>query len=78
MFSWPAHSGPYASFAGHDLNYLAVSGVLSLFGPKDGPPAFPANLLGDFAGGAAMAIQGILLALLERGASGHGQVRLNS
>lgn len=36
--------------AGHDINYIAISGVLSEFGKKDQPPSFPVNLLGDFAG----------------------------
>lgn len=60
--------------AGHDINYLSISGVLSLLGRKNAPPTPPANLLGDFAGGGAMLVLGILLALLERERTGKGQV----
>jgi alpha-methylacyl-CoA racemase len=67
-------SGKYSSFAGHDINYIALSGALSLIGPSEKPPTFPANLLGDFAGGAALCVIGILMALLERQNSGKGQV----
>ncbi|KAL8671401.1 MAG: hypothetical protein Q9168_004092 [Polycauliona sp. 1 TL-2023] len=70
--------GPYAPMAGHDINYLAVSGILSQLGRADGPPYPPANILADFAGGGLMCALGILLALLERTASGKGQVVENS
>lgn len=60
--------------AGHDINYLAVSGALSLLGAAGAPPSPPANILGDFAGGGATAFVGILLALVARGVSGKGQV----
>lgn len=66
--------GKYATMAGHDINYLAVSGVLSLLGRKESKPTPPVNILGDFAGGGAVLFQGILLALLARGQSGKGQV----
>lgn len=66
--------GRFASMAGHDINYLAVSGALALLGRRDQPPTPPANLLGDFAGGGAMLVQGILMALLVRGRTGRGQV----
>lgn len=69
--------GKYASMAGHDINYLAVSGVLSMLGPPhdpNSPPIPPANILGDFAGGGAACFQGILLALLHRERMGKGQV----
>ncbi|KAI8913627.1 alpha-methylacyl-CoA racemase-like protein [Gorgonomyces haynaldii] len=66
--------GPYASMAGHDMNYVAVTGVLSILGRSDQPPTFPGNLLGDFAGGSCFAVIGILLALLERHKSGKGQI----
>jgi alpha-methylacyl-CoA racemase len=67
-------SGPHASRAGHDINYLALSGALSLCGRQGAPPAPPANLLADFAGGGLMCAFGVVLALLERGSSGQGQV----
>ncbi|CUS06814.1 unnamed protein product, partial [Tuber aestivum] len=57
--------GRYASMAGHDINYLAVSGALSLFGGKGDAPVPPANVLGDFAGGGLVCFCGILLALLD-------------
>lgn len=60
--------------AGHDINYIAVSGALSLLGRAHEKPLPPANILGDFAGGGATLFQGLLLALLERGKSGKGQV----
>ncbi|KAH8591486.1 CoA-transferase family III domain-containing protein [Bisporella sp. PMI_857] len=66
--------GKYKDMAGHDINYIAVSGALSMLGRKGDKPLPPANILGDFAGGGAVLFQGILLALLERGKSGKGQV----
>ncbi|KAK3906533.1 CoA-transferase family III domain-containing protein [Staphylotrichum tortipilum] len=66
--------GRFAAMAGHDINYLAVSGALALLGRKSQPPTPPGNLLGDFAGGGAMLVQGVLLALLAREKSGRGQV----
>ncbi|TPX17900.1 uncharacterized protein E0L32_003001 [Thyridium curvatum] len=66
--------GPYKDMAGHDINYLAVSGVLSMLGPNGQPPMPPANLLGDYAGGGLVAFAGVLLAVIHRGACGEGQV----
>jgi len=66
--------GKYAAMAGHDINYLAVSGALSLLGRDDEKPHPPWNILADFAGGGATLFQGILLALVARQASGRGQV----
>ena len=60
--------------AGHDINYLAASGILSLLGAKGLPPLHPGNILADFAGGGMIAFVGVLLALLHRGSSGKGQV----
>ncbi len=67
-------SGPYASMAGHDINYIGVSGALSLFRRKGERPLPPCNILGDFAGGGMLCAMGILLALFERERSGRGQV----
>lgn len=67
-------SGPCADMAGHDINYVALTGLLSMLGRKDGPPTPPINLLADFAGGGLMCALGITLALLERSKSGQGQV----
>lgn len=66
--------GKYNSMAGHDINYIAVSGVLSLFGRQGEKPYAPGNIVGDFAGGGAVCFMGILLALLQRERSGMGQV----
>ncbi len=66
--------GPYASMAGHDINYIALSGALSLFRRKGEKPLPPLNILGDFAGGGMLCAMGILLALVERSRSGQGQV----
>lgn len=67
-------SGKYRDMAGHDINYLAVSGVLSQLGRAGFPPSPPANLLGDFGGGGLVCFTGILLALIKRGVCGMGQV----
>ncbi|KAF1942310.1 alpha-methylacyl-CoA racemase-like protein [Clathrospora elynae] len=66
--------GKYSNMAGHDINYIAVSGVLSLFGRRGEKPYPPGNVVGDFGGGGAMCFLGILLALLARERSGLGQV----
>jgi len=60
--------------AGHDINYLAVGGGLNAMGRKGEAPYAPLNVIGDFAGGGAMLVTGILLALLNRSKSGKGQV----
>lgn len=67
-------TGPLAQRAGHDLNYIAMSGVLGALGRADAPPTIPINLLGDFAGGSLFCALGIVAALLERERSGKGQV----
>lgn len=67
-------TGPLSRMAGHDINYIAVSGILSMLGRKGDKPVFPANLLGDFAGGSLMCVIGILIALIERTKSGKGQI----
>ncbi len=66
--------GSYAGMAGHDINYIGLSGALSLFRRKGEKPLPPCNLLGDFAGGGMLCAMGILLALIERNNSGKGQV----
>ena len=67
-------NGIFARSAGHDINYIALSGALSLFKRKGEKPIPPLNILGDFAGGGMLCAMGILLALIERGRSGKGQV----
>jgi len=66
--------GPYADMAGHDINYIALSGALSLFKREKERPLPPCNLIGDFAGGSLFCSIGILLALIERNSSNKGQV----
>lgn len=66
-------TGPMSNDAGHDINYIALSGVLGSMGPADQPPLPPLNLVADFAGGSLFALNGILAALYERERSGEGQ-----
>lgn len=65
--------GPRAQEAGHDINYVSITGVLGAMGPVDRPPLVPLNLVADFAGGSLMAALGIVSALYEARASGQGQ-----
>jgi len=66
-------TGPYRDRAGHDINYLALAGVLAMSGPTpDGPPAMAGVQIADMAGGAMWSAMGILAALIERGRSGKG------
>lgn len=67
-------TGPLAQRAGHDLNYVAVTGVLSAIGRADDRPVVPLNLVGDYGGGSMLVVVGILAALVERDRSGQGQV----
>ncbi|XP_076835762.1 alpha-methylacyl-CoA racemase isoform X3 [Brachyhypopomus gauderio] len=67
-------TGCYAKAAGHDINYLAMSGMLSMLGRSSEKPYAPLNLLADFAGGGLTCALGVVLALLERSRSGRGQV----
>lgn len=66
--------GPLSGRAGHDLTYLAYSGVLHAVGHADGRPVPPLNLIGDYGGGTMVLMTGILAALFERTQSGKGQV----
>jgi alpha-methylacyl-CoA racemase len=66
--------GPMAQAVGHDLNYVAQSGVLSMIGRHGQPPTPPLSLVGDFGGGGMVLALGICAALVERQASGRGQV----
>ncbi|MBK8528334.1 MAG: CoA transferase [Rubrivivax sp.] len=67
-------SGPLADAAGHDLNYIALSGALHAIGPAGGKPVPPLNLVGDYGGGALYLAFGLMAALFERSRSGLGQV----
>jgi alpha-methylacyl-CoA racemase len=73
MTGW-GQTGPLAQTAGHDIDYLGVSGVLHSIGRAGGPPQVPANLVGDFGGGALYLAVGVLAALREVERSGRGQV----
>jgi crotonobetainyl-CoA:carnitine CoA-transferase CaiB-like acyl-CoA transferase len=65
--------GPWASLAGHDINYLALGGALDLTGAYGAPPAIPGFQIADLAGGAMQAVTGVLLALAARAKTGRGQ-----
>ena len=67
-------TGPLSAAAGHDLNYIALTGVLDAIGPAGGKPVPPLNLVGDYGGGALYLALGLLAALHERKTSGLGQV----
>ena len=67
-------TGPLADAAGHDLNYLALTGVLNALGEPGAPPPVPLAVLGDYAGGSMFLLTGVLAALVERSVSGRGQV----
>ncbi|GAA0727398.1 CoA transferase [Dactylosporangium roseum] len=73
MTGW-GQDGPLAAAAGHDLNYIAVSGVLDTIGRPDSGPVVPPMYLADFAGGGMVLAFGILAALHERASSGRGQL----
>jgi alpha-methylacyl-CoA racemase len=73
MTGW-GQTGPLAQSAGHDINYIALSGALHSIGAADGPPAIPLNLLGDYAGGGLLLAFALVSAMLEATQSGKGQV----
>jgi alpha-methylacyl-CoA racemase len=73
MTGW-GQNGPLAATAGHDIDYIAISGALSTVGRPGQSPVPPVNLLGDFGGGGMLLAVGILAALVERASSGLGQV----
>lgn len=73
MTGWGQH-GPLAPVAGHDLNYIAISGMLGAMGRPGEPMAPPLNLVGDYGGGAMMLAFGVACALIEARNSGQGQV----
>ncbi|MGW1069408.1 CaiB/BaiF CoA transferase family protein [Streptomyces aureus] len=73
MTGW-GQEGPLAQRAGHDVAYIAITGTLGMIGEPDRPPAVPANLLGDYAGGSLYLVVGVLAALHHARATGAGQV----
>ena len=64
MTGW-GQDGPWAHAAGHDMNYIAITGTLHGLGQVKEKPQFPTNLVGDFGGGSTYLVIGILAALLE-------------
>jgi alpha-methylacyl-CoA racemase len=73
MTGW-GQSGPLALRAGHDINYLSITGALHAMGDGDGPPMVPLNLVGDYGGGAMFLVAGLLAAILSAQRTGEGQV----
>lgn len=73
MTGW-GQDGPLAGAAGHDINYVALSGALHTFGRAGDIPVPPVNVVGDFGGGGLLMAYGVVCALLEAGRSGKGQV----
>ncbi|MGQ3111266.1 MAG: CaiB/BaiF CoA transferase family protein [Brevundimonas sp.] len=73
MTGW-GQSGPLAQRAGHDLNYIALTGALQAMGSPDAPPPVPLNLVGDYGGGAMFAVVGLLSAVTSARTTGRGQV----
>ncbi|MFF7159956.1 CaiB/BaiF CoA transferase family protein [Streptomyces sp. NPDC008086] len=73
MTGW-GQDGPLAQRAGHDIAYIALTGTLGMIGSPDEPPAVPANLVGDYAGGSLYLVIGALAALHHARATGTGQV----
>jgi alpha-methylacyl-CoA racemase len=73
MTGW-GQDGPLAPTAGHDITYLAITGLLHGIGPAEGPPVVPVNYVADFGGGAMFLATGLLAALLHARAAGEGQV----
>ncbi|MEV6315485.1 CaiB/BaiF CoA-transferase family protein [Streptomyces sp. NPDC051776] len=73
MTGW-GQEGPLADRAGHDIAYIAITGALGMIGRPGEPPAIPANLLGDYAGGSLYLVIGVLAALQHARTAGRGQV----
>ncbi|WP_210587874.1 CaiB/BaiF CoA-transferase family protein [Streptomyces sp. GESEQ-35] len=73
MTGW-GQDGPLADRAGHDIAYIALTGTLGMIGDADRPPAVPANLIGDYAGGSLYLVVGVLAALHHARVTGTGQV----
>lgn len=67
-------TGPLAQSAGHDINYLGLTGALAAMGPPDRPPAPPLNLVADYGGGAMLLINGVLAGLIQAARTGRGRV----
>ncbi|MGB3456692.1 MAG: CaiB/BaiF CoA-transferase family protein [Litorimonas sp.] len=73
MTGW-GQTGPWAKTAGHDLNYISITGALAAMGRKGEPPSPPLNLIGDYGGGTMFLVTGMLAALLQAEKTGRGEV----
>ena len=73
MTGW-GQTGPWSHMAGHDINYIGMTGVLNAIGKDGQPPSVPLNMIGDFGGGSMFLVTGILAALIERGRTGKGNI----
>jgi alpha-methylacyl-CoA racemase len=73
MTGW-GQEGPWAGMSGHDIDYIALTGMLDAIGPRGGAPVPPLNLVGDFGGGGLMLAFGLLAGILHARATGEGQV----
>jgi alpha-methylacyl-CoA racemase len=73
MTGW-GQEGPLAARAGHDINYISLTGALHAIGAPDGPPQVPLNLVGDFGGGGMYLVVGVLAGLRAAAATGRGEV----
>lgn len=73
MTGW-GQTGPLSKTAGHDINYISLTGALHAMGPADRPPAPPLNLVGDYGGGSLFLVSGMLAALLQAQRTGQGSV----
>ncbi|GAA4680756.1 CaiB/BaiF CoA transferase family protein [Gordonia humi] len=73
MTGW-GQTGPRANLAGHDMNYISLTGMLHAIGRSEEKPTPPLNLVGDFGGGSMFLVMGVLAALVERSVSGKGEV----
>ena len=67
-------SGPWAKMAGHDINYISITGALAAMGPADTPPSPPLNLVGDYGGGSLFLVAGILAGLFQAQRTGKGEI----
>ncbi|MEO1149782.1 MAG: CaiB/BaiF CoA-transferase family protein [Pseudomonadota bacterium] len=73
MTGW-GQTGPWARVAGHDINYLSITGALGALGPADRPPPVPLNLMGDYGGGSMFLLSGLLAAMLRAQKTGKGDI----
>ncbi len=73
MTGW-GQTGPWSQMAGHDINYIGMTGVLNAIGKDGQPPVPPLNMIGDFGGGSMFLVNGILAAIIERAQTGRGNI----